>query len=266
MGRSRHRRQASTRSPRDPWSVPVGAFLMVACQQPIGATETAASADATSSGGAQTTAAKPTTTGGSTGANASTTVGEGSGGDSNSEGSGSGGSGSGVEGECPVFEDPTTGAINQQVVEECDALCAHYQECGLKEHELCHMGCVAKIGNDYQDCYEAGSAARECLTAMTCEDLGEYLKFNEGGPCAQLLADQHETCTCQSQSGTHVGVDECWYDLDCPYVPFRRIWCHQGICECYVGEDVVKTCPQGDTCRDWLDLVDMAESCCCMVR
>lgn len=262
MGRSRHCRQASTQSPRDPWSVLVGAFVMVACQQPIEATETAASADATSSG--RTTAAEPTTTGGSTVANASTTVGEGPGGDS--QGSGSGGSGSGVEGECPVFEDPTTGAINRQVVEECDALCAHYQECGLKEHENCHMGCVAKFGNDYQDCYEAGSAARECLTAMTCEELGEYLKFNEGGPCAQILADQHETCTCQSQSGTHVGVDECWYDLDCPYVPFRRIWCHQGICECYVGEDVVKTCPQDDTCRDWLDLVDMAESCCCMVR
>jgi hypothetical protein len=234
----------------------VSAFLASACQQPTGATETAASADATTSGAAQTTAAQTTTAGVSTGATSSTTHSGGSGGDTTS----------GAAAECPDLEDPTTGQINPQVVAECDALCAHYQECGLKEHELCQMGCVAKFGADHQECYEAGSAARTCLTAMTCEELGEYLQFNEGGPCAQLLEGQHEACTCQSQSIMHVGVDACAYNLDCPYVPFRQIACAQGTCECRVGDEVVKTCPQDDTCADWLDLIDKAESCCCMVR
>ncbi|MFY0539462.1 hypothetical protein [Nannocystis pusilla] len=123
-----------------------------------------------------------------------------------------------------------------------------------------------QFGADHQECYEAGSAARQCLTATTCEELGEYLQFNEGGACAQLLEAQHEACTCQSQSSMHVGVDACAYNLDCPYVPFRQISCGQGICECRVGGEVVKTCPQDDTCADWLDLFDKAESCCCMVH
>jgi hypothetical protein len=63
----------------------------------------------------------------------------------------------------------------------------------------------------------------------------------------------------------HSGVDACTYKLDCPYVPSRRIVCGQGTCACHVGDEVVKTCPQGDTCQDWLDLWDKAESCCCMV-
>lgn len=227
----------------------VSAALAGACQQPSGVPETTASAATTTTGAAQTTANASTTTG------EPTTLGGGS----------SEGSSSETEGECPVLEDPTTGAINPQVVEECDALCAHYQECGLKEHALCQMGCVAKFGLDHQDCFEARSAARKCLMALACEELGEYLQFNEGGSCAQLLEDEHQACTCQTQSGMHSGGDACTYRLDCPYVPLRRMVCRQGTCECYVGDDVVKTCPQGDTCQDWLDLWDKAESCCCMV-
>jgi len=254
------RRQTATRSLRGRASLLISALLVGACQHPIDVAVTAASADATTTGGAPTSAAAPTTTGVATDATTSTT-------DATTSTTAGGGTGadatSGVWGECPSIEDPTTGAINPQVVEECDALCARYQECGLKEHELCQMGCVAKFGVDHQECYEAGSAARTCLTAMTCEELGAYLQFNDGGPCRALLDGQQEACTCQSQSGS--GTDLCVYNLDCPYVPFRSISCFHGTCKCYVGEDVVKTCPQGDTCEDWLDLLDKAESCCCMM-
>ncbi len=247
------RRQTATRSLRGRVSLLISALLVGACQHPIDVAVTAASAEATSSGGAPTSAAEPTTAGVATEATASTTTGGGSGADATS----------GVWGECPSIEDPTTGAINPQVVEECDALCARYQECGLKEYELCQMGCVAKFGVDHQECYDAGSAARTCLTAMTCEELGAYLQFDIGGPCRPALDGQQEACNCHSQSLS--GTDLCAYNLYCPYVPFRRISCNNGTCKCYVGDEVVKTCPQGDTCEDWYDLLDKAESCCCMM-
>ena len=41
--------------------------------------------------------------------------------------------------------------------------------------------------------------------------------------------------------------------------------CSQGTCECFIGDEGVKICPQGDSCKDWLGLDDM-ESGCCMVR
>ena len=87
---------------------------------------------------------------------------------------------------------------------------------------------------------------------------------NENGPCAKPLKAQYEECTCQSQTGWHTGADACVYNLDCPYLPFRRMICDEGVCACHVGDEVVKTCPQGDTCK--IDPWAMAESCCCMVR
>lgn len=263
MGRSVNRsiHVAATRSHHTRGSALVGALLACACQQPSDGMDAGASGGATTSGAAQTTTSGPSTSGGAT-----TTVEGLSDGGSSSGGAEGGDASSGISGECPDLGDSTTGEINPQVVGECDALCTHYQECGLKEHDLCQMGCVAKFGFDHDACYEAGSAARECLTAMTCDELGEYLKFNAGGPCAQFLEDQHQACTCQAQEFAVVGVDACGYTLDCPYVPFRQIYCHQGICECHVGNDIVKTCVQGDTCHVWSGIHDKAESCCCMLR
>ena len=243
---------------RGPWIALLSALLTSACPSPDGtppgtsgptaAESVASSADATTSG-ATTTAAPGSTTVGATIDTNSSTTGEGSGDDE----------GSTTSGECPVIEEPTTGELNPLIVDECDTLCAHYQECGLKEHALCVMGCIAKFGYDHEECQEAGSAARMCLTGMTCEELGEHLKFNRPGPCAKPLEGQEDACNCQTLRGT--GEGWCMARLDCPYVPNRRITCSQDTCKCFVGDEVVKTCPKGNACED---LHSKAESCCCM--
>lgn len=242
--------QNGPRSPRGPWSAFVTAFLAGACHQP----ETTTGTEAMTSGAAPTTAAEPTTlspaTDAPTEATPSTTLGQGTSSDATS----------GPGDDCAALEHPTPGELNPQVVAECDALCTHYHECGLKEHDLCQMGCVARSGSDHEECYDTGSAARACLSAMTCDELGAYLQFNKAGPCTQQLEDQHQACTCQATSISGDGL--CGYNLDCPYVPFRQLYCHQGICECKVDDAVVKTCPQDNICDDFPGF-DAYEACCC---
>ncbi len=245
---------------RGPWIALLCALLTSACPSPDGtppgtsgptATDSGATSVDTTASGATTTATPQSTTVGATVDTNPSTTGEGSGDDESST----------TSGECPVIEDPTTGELNPLVVDECDTLCAHYQECALKDHALCVMGCIAKFGYDREECQEAGSAARMCLTGMTCEELGDHLKFNKPGPCAEPLEDQEDACSCQTQWG--MGEDLCTARRDCPYVPRRRITCAQDTCQCFVGDELVKTCPKGNACAD---LRDKAESCCCMFQ
>lgn len=129
----------------------------------------------------------------------------------------------------------------------CSAFCGVIEECGLEQD---FGGCPCDlVGGFFAECNAAWASVAECFVSESCQSLvaGSSQCWGLYNSAVELCGDLQASC---SQSATPEASTLCFYVLECPGQPVRRVDCDAVSCNCTVNGVLTSMCPSNMACSE----------------
>ncbi len=232
------------------------ALLLAACTDKSTETDSGLSAGSMTDGSSGTTAVVPTTGGtdaGATGGMSGTTAEP----DSTT-----------VEPDSTTVEPGTSTGGDAEIGGLCMDVCEHIFKCVIGVPgtlEDCQAGCIDEWGTP--ECGQAGIDLLQCMEAMNCKQLQDYIEDDKPGMCGEAAAAADAVCGegsgCTIQGVDGDGGPECSMSRMCGDGVLEAFECDGMTCTCAVDGEPSGSCEDVGVCPLNLEEQMAAGEACC---